>query len=130
MNKVILTGRLTKDVEMRTTQSGKSVASFTIAADRLNAKKLKEQNQQSADFIPCVAWEHNAEFIDKWFGKGSPILVEGRMQVRSYQAQDGGKRYVTEVVVQHAEFNGPKQSNKQGQQPYNGNYPEDEEIPF
>ncbi|MDD6120738.1 MAG: single-stranded DNA-binding protein [Selenomonadaceae bacterium] len=135
MNKAIITGRLTNDAQVRYTQSGKAVASFTVAVDKPNKKNIP-QGQPTADFIPCVAWEHNADFISKWFGKGSPILLEGRIQVRQYQAKDGTNRYVTELVVQHAEFNGGNnkqgrgQSANAGQQPYNGNYQEDEEIPF
>lgn len=128
MNKAIITGRLTKDVEVRYTQSGKAVASFTVAVDKPNKKNIP-QGQPTADFIPCVAWEHSADFISKYFGKGSPILLEGRMQVRQYQAKDGTNRYVTEIVVQHAEFNG---GNKQGGNGADngGNYPEDDFIPF
>lgn len=100
MNKVTLTGRLARDPEMRYTTTGKAICTFSLAVNR---KKNKEGNQ-TADFIPCQAWEQLAEIIGNNTVKGSHILVEGRMQVRSYDAQDGSKRYVTEVVVNEMEF--------------------------
>ncbi len=117
MNQVILTGRLTRDPEMRVTTSGKNVASFTLAVDRRMSRRAQEQNPNlpTADFIPCVAWEHQAEFVQKYFHKGSPMLVEGRMQVRSYEAKDGsGRRYVTEVIVNNIEFTGSRRDNEGG----------------
>lgn len=123
---MILKGRLTKDVEIRATQSGKSVASFSVAVDRPNAKKLKENNQQTSDFINCVAWEHTAEFLGKYFTKGSPILLEGRLQVRKYQDKNGQNRYATEVVVHEVEFAGNKANGQQTGQQVQDNL----EIPF
>ncbi|WP_302815504.1 single-stranded DNA-binding protein [Selenomonas flueggei] len=93
-------GRLTRDPEVRYTQSGKACAKFTLAIDR---RKSSDGNQQ-ADFIPCVAWEKTAEVISQYTGKGRKIAVEGRIQTRSYDAKDGTKRYATEVVVQSMEF--------------------------
>ena len=105
MNKVILAGRLTRDPEVRYTQSGKAVASFTLAVDRRFGRKNAEANgQPTADFIPIVVWERLAEVCGNNLIKGSQVLVEGRMQVRSYDAQDGSKRYVTEVVANEVEF--------------------------
>ena len=96
MNKVILAGRLTRDPEVRYTQSGKAVASFTLAVDRRFGRRNAEANgQPTADFIPIVVWERLAEVCGNNLIKGSQVLVEGRMQVRSYDAQDGSKRYVT-----------------------------------
>ena len=109
MNKSILKGRLARDPEVRYTQSGKAVASITIACNRPH----KQGAKQEADFIPCVAWEKTAEIIGNNCTKGQEILVEGRMQVRSYDAQDGSKRYVTEVVISNMEFCGSKQNNAQ-----------------
>ena len=109
MNKSILKGRLARDPEVRYTQSGKAVASITIACNRPH----KGDAQQTADFIPCVAWEKTAEIIGNNCTKGQEILVDGRMQVRSYEAQDGSKRYVTEVVISNMEFCGSKQNNAQ-----------------
>ena len=130
MNKWIGKGRLTKDPEVRYTQAGKAVASFTLATDR------HTKEGQQADFIPCVAWEKLAEIIGNNLSKGREVLVEGRMQVRSYEAQDGSKRYVTECVINNMEFCG---SNPQGDQattynrdaanPFGPSVP-DEELPF
>lgn len=100
MNKVILIGRTTKDTEIRYTQSGKAVATFTLAVDR----RFKQDGQPQADFIPCVAWGKTAEVAGKYLAKGNRCGVEGRIQIRSYEAQDGSKRYVTEVVVEQLEF--------------------------
>ena len=100
MNKVILIGRLVNDPEIRYTQSGKGVASFVLAVDR----RFSKEGQQSADFIPIVAWNKLAEIIGNNLTKGRRISVEGRMQVRNYDAQDGTKRYVTEVIADEVEF--------------------------
>lgn len=108
MNKVILAGRLARDPEMRYTTSGKAVASFSLAVNRRFGRNAGDQ-QQTADFIPIIAWEKLAEICGNNLIKGSQVLVEGRMQVRSYDAQDGSKRYVTEVVANEIEFMGSKQ---------------------
>ena len=105
MNKIILVGRLTKDPEVRSTSAGFNTASFTVAVNR-NFKN-KEGNYD-ADFLPCVAFRNQAEFISKYFKKGNMICLEGRVQTRNYDAQDGTKRYVTEVVVENVEFVGGK----------------------
>ncbi|MFC2343091.1 MAG: single-stranded DNA-binding protein [Negativicutes bacterium] len=100
MNHWVGIGRLTCDPEVRYTQSGKACAKFTLSIDR---RKSSDGNQQ-ADFISCVAWEKIAEVISQYCTKGKKIAVEGRIQTRSYDAKDGSKRYVTEVVVQSMEF--------------------------
>jgi single-strand DNA-binding protein len=100
MNKVILIGRMTKDPETRYTQSGTAVSTFTLAVDR----RFKKDEQPSADFVPCVAWNKLAEVIANNLVKGRKVGVEGRLQVRSYDAQDGSKRYVTEVIVDELDF--------------------------
>ncbi len=105
MNKIILVGRLTRDPEVRSTSTGTSTANFTVAVSR-NFKN-KEGNYD-ADFLPCVAFRAQADFVSKFFKKGSLIGVEGRVQTRNYDAQDGTKRYVTEVVVENIEFVGGK----------------------
>lgn len=113
---------------MRYTQSGMAVASFTLAVDR-RVKKNSNQ-QQTADFIPCVAWSKLAEVIGNNLSKGRRIGVEGRIQVRSYDAKDGTKRYVTEIVVNEMEFLDSKDGGHSGN---NGVYPPDltdEEVPF
>ncbi len=111
MNKVILVGRLTKDPELRSTSGGISATNFSIAVNR--NYKNKEGNYD-ADFINCVSFRNTADFISKFFKKGSLIGIEGRIQTRNYDAQDGSKRYVTEVMVDNAEFVGGKNDNQGG----------------
>ena len=105
MNKIILVGRLTKDPEVRTTSAGFNTVNFTVAVNR-NFKN-KEGNYD-ADFLPCVAFRQTADFISKFFKKGNMICLDGRVQTRNYDAADGSKRYVTEVVVENVEFVGRK----------------------
>ena len=97
INRVILVGRLTRDVEVRKTASGLSVATFTVACDRRMARGQDGNNQQSADFISCVAWRQAADFLGSYARKGALVGVEGRIQTRSYD-RDGQKVYVTEIV--------------------------------
>ncbi|MBR5236007.1 MAG: single-stranded DNA-binding protein [Clostridia bacterium] len=101
MNKVVLVGRLARDPELRTTQSGTPVVSFTVACDRRFARQGEERQ---ADFIGCVAWNKTAEFISRYFTKGMRIALDGRIQTRTYDDQSGNKRYITEVVVEDVEF--------------------------
>ena len=101
MNKVVLVGRLARDPELRTTQSGTAVVSFTVACDRRFARQGEERQ---ADFISCVAWNKTAEFISRYFTKGMRIALDGRIQTRSYDDQNGNKRYITEVVAEDVEF--------------------------
>jgi single-strand DNA-binding protein len=101
MNKVILIGRLARDPELRyTAGSNIAVCQVQIAVDR----RFKSENQPTADFIPIVAWRQQAEFISKYFTKGSRIALVGSIQVRPYEDKDGQKRYATEVVVDEAYF--------------------------
>ena len=123
MNKVILVGRLAQDPEVRYTQSGKAVASFNLAVNRYGQK-------DSADFIPIVAWEKLAEVIGNNLKKGAQVLVEGRMQVRSYETQEGQKRRATEVIVQNVEFLGSKKSNESTPESFGDEVFPEEEIPF
>lgn len=99
MNKVILVGRLTKDPEVRYTQTGKVVATFTLAVDRYTG-----QGQKEADFIPVVVWGKVAEVCGNNLTKGQKVLVDGRLQVRSYEDKQGQRRWVTEVIGQLVEF--------------------------
>ena len=113
---------MTKDPEVRYTQSGTPVGTFTLAVDR----RVQKDKPKEADFIPCVVWSKTAEIVGEYCKKGKQVAVEGRIQVRSYDAKDG-KRYVTEVIVSNLELLGRGDgSSKQN----NGNYPTDEEIPF
>lgn len=132
MNKVILMGRLAKDADVRTTQSGKAVARMTIAVDRRISKDAPP-NTPRADFLNLVAWGKLAEFCQNYMHKGTKILVEGRLQSRSYEAQDGSKRYVTEVNVTDIEFaesKGNGQSNTQQIGQIQGTAVDDFTIPF
>lgn len=124
MNKCHIIGCMTKDPEVRYTQGGTAVATFTLAVDRRVAKDKPKE----ADFIPCVVWGKMADGVVKnYCHKGKQVAVEGRIQVRSYDAKDGTKRYVTEVVVNELELLSKSEGgNKQG----GGNYPTDDEIPF
>ena len=97
INRVVLVGRLTRDVEVRKTASGLSVATFTVACDRRMARGQDGNNQQSADFISCVAWRQAADFLGSYARKGALVGVEGRSQTRNYD-RDGQKVYVTEIV--------------------------------
>lgn len=105
MNKVILMGRLTRDVEMRQTPSGASVARFSIAVNR---RFKNSEGNYDADFINCAAWRQTGEFISRYFHKGSMIAVVGSIQTRSWDGQDGKRQYATEVVVDEAYFTGSR----------------------
>ena len=105
LNKVILAGRMVADPELKQTQSGIAVLSFTLAINRRFQKSADGQApQQQADFITCVAWRQTAEFISRYFHKGSCLCVTGSIQTRNWQDQQGQKRYATEVVVDEAMF--------------------------
>lgn len=95
INNVVLTGRLTKDIELRRTTSGKTCTSFTLAVNR---------NKQETDFINCVAWDKLAELLERYTHKGSQIGVEGRIQTRNYDDRNGKKVYITEVLVNSISF--------------------------
>lgn len=151
VNSVVLVGRLTRDPELRVTNSGISVVSFTLAVDRTFSK-------DQADFISCVAWKKTAEFMDQYVTKGRLIDLTGRIQTRNYDDKDGKKVYVTEVVADHIDLldsrsqaqNGKnggytasnyqaganyQQSNQQAPQPQNGSFNDtldvsSDELPF
>lgn len=110
LNKVVLCGRLTADVELKQTQSGVAVCSFTLAVNR---KFVKEGGQQ-ADFITVVAWQKTAEFISKYFKKGNSLCVVGSIQTRSWKDNNGNSRSTTEVVADEAMFVDSKSDNNQG----------------
>lgn len=128
MNKVILMGRLARDPDVRTTQGGKSVARMTLAVDR----RKGADGQQEADFLSLVAWEKLADIAGQYLHKGSKILVEGRLQSRSYEAQDGTKRYVTEVILSNLEFceSRRQETGQASQTGQFGNPVSDRDIPF
>ena len=103
LNKVILVGRLTAEPELKQTPSGVSVIRFTVAVNRRRTRNA-EQSEQQADFITVTAWRQTAEFISKYFRKGSAICITGSIQTSSWTDQQGQKRYSTEVVVDDAMF--------------------------
>ena len=101
MNRITILGRLTKDPDCRTVASGKSVAQFTLAVDR---PFLNQQGQREADFIPVVVWGKAAELVGNSCKKGHRLLVEGRLQIRNFDAKDGTKHWVTEIIATNIEF--------------------------
>ena len=105
-NKAILIGRLTADPELKSTQSGTSVVTFSIAVDR----RFSRDGERKADFITIVAWQQRAEFVSKYFHKGDPIGVEGSIQTRNYEDRSGSKRVAVEVVADNLFFVGGKGS--------------------
>ena len=107
LNHSVIMGRFVRDPELRRTNSGKAVTSFTIACD-------KPGKDSGASFIDCVAWEKTAEFINNYFIKGSAIIVEGRLESRQYETKDNQKRTVTEVVVSQAHFCEKKKEENDG----------------
>lgn len=114
MNRVILLGRLTKDIEVRYTESGTAVGNLTLAVKR----KIKNVNgEYESDFINCVCWKEKAEIISKYIKKGDPLLIEGRIQTRSFEDKDGKKKYSTEVAIEHIDFVGTKKEEKK-ENPY------------
>ena len=114
MNKVILIGRLTKDPEVKTTQSQVPFCGFTIAVDR---KFKTEKGERQADFLSCIAWRQQASFLGQYFQKGSRIAVIGNLQSRSYDDANGKKQYVTEVMVDEIEFVDAKRDGAQASSP-------------
>ena len=120
LNRVILMGRITADPELKTTNTGVSVTSFSIAVDRNYVKQVEERK---ADFFNIVCWISTAEFVCRYFGKGSLIAVEGQLQSRQFQAKDGSNRYVVEVVADNVSFTGERRDNNAGgyNQSYGGN---------
>ena len=113
LNHIVLMGRLTRDPELRQTQSGVSVASFTIAVDR--DFQSRDGGEKQADFIDIVAWRNTAEFVSKWFTKGQMAVVSGRLQIRDWTDREGGKRRSAEVVADNVYFGDTKKSREGGQ---------------
>lgn len=142
MNKVFMIGRLAADPELRTTQSGTPVATYRLAVNR----RRSAEATQEADFFPCVAWGKGAEFAAKYMRRGMKIAIAGRLQTRAYDAQNGTKRYVTEIIVDEHEFcesrgaaapeqaapAAPSAPAAQNARPADGGYTQvdDDELPF
>ena len=112
LNKIIIMGRLTRDPELRHTQSGTAVASFSLAVDR--DFKDKTTGEKSTDFIDVVAWRNSAEFVSRYFTKGRMAVVEGRLQIRPWQDRDGNKRRSAEVVADNVYFGDSKRDAEAG----------------
>ena len=117
MNKVILMGRLTRNADVRWSQGQdqKAIARFTLAVDRKVKREEGNQEQQTADFISCVAFGKTAEFLEKYGTQGTKFAIEGRIQTGSYTNKEGQKVYTTDVVVEHMEFAESKRSQEGGQ---------------
>lgn len=128
INNVMLLGRLTRDPELRHTQSGTSVATFTLAVDGFN--------KGDVDFINCVAWRQTGEFVSKYFEKGDQLALTGRISVRNYEDKNGDKRTATEVIAERVSFCGGKKSEgkpRRGEDVTAEDFEdldEDEELPF
>ncbi len=133
MNKVILIGNLANDPEARTTQSGVSQSTFRLAVQRRYAN---QQGVREADFLTVVAWRQTADFCNSYLVKGRKVAVEGSIQTRSYDAQDGTKRYVTEIIAQSVEALGSARRDADDPGPTPPPGPEDftevddDELPF
>lgn len=129
MNKVFLIGRLTRDPELRYTSNNTAVASFTLAVNRTYTNQAGERE---ADFINVVVWRRQAETVKNYLSQGSQLAVEGRIQVRSYDDQNGQRRYVTEVVADNVEFLTPKGASNNNNSTSTNNFsaPTQEPTPY
>lgn len=116
LNRVILMGRITQDIELKTTPTGVSVLTFNIAVER---GYVKQGEERQSDFITCVAWRQQAEFISRYFSKGRMIALEGSLRTRTYDDKNGTKHYVTEVYVDNVSFTGEKAVQGNGGYPSN-----------
>lgn len=112
LNHIALAGRLARDPELRHTQGGTAVASFTLAVDR--DFKDKATGERVVDWIDCVAWKATAEFVSRYFSKGSMAIVDGRLQIRDWTDKDGNKRRAYEVIANHVYFGESKTENQGG----------------
>lgn len=142
LSKTILMGRMTRDPDLRHTQSGTAVASFTLAVER--DFKDKDTDERKADFIDIVAWRQTAEFVSRFFTKGRMAVVEGRLQTRTYEDKDGNKRKAVEVVAYHVYFgdskreaeddrpegNAPEKDLPKNDPPAMSDYEDDGDLPF
>ena len=111
LNKIVIMGRLVADPELKSTSNGTHFCSFRIACDR----DRQTEGGQKADFVNCVAWRSTADFVSKWFTKGKPILICGRLQVRQWQDKEGKNNYSTEILCESCEFCGGPKAEQNGQ---------------
>ena len=129
LNHIVIMGRLGKDPELRRTQSGVAVATFNVAVDR--DFKDKTTGQRATDWITCVAWRSTAEFVEKYFSKGSQVLVAGRLQMRDWTDKDGNKRISAEVQAENVYFAGAKTEGGQRELPeFEVMDDDDTDLPF
>lgn len=118
MNRVVLVGRLTKDPELRFTPAGVAVATFTLAVNR---NFTNQNGEREADYINCVVWRKPAENVGNFLKKGSLAGVDGKVQTRNYEGNDGKRVYVTEILCESVQFLEPRRSQESGQAPQNNN---------
>jgi single-strand DNA-binding protein len=110
LNQIVIMGRLTRDPELRRTGTGLAVASFSVAVERDYPNK--DTGEKEVDYIDCVAWRHNGEFVSKYFTKGSMIVVSGRLQIRTWTDKDGNKRKTAEIVADNVYFGESKKKSE------------------
>lgn len=133
MNRVIFVGNIASDVETRTTNSGKTCALFRLAVQRIRSNK---DGKREADFFPVVAWGKTAELCVRFLSRGRKVAIDGRLETRSYNAQDGSKRHVTEIIAEQVEFlpsaqgRGEKEESEHGAAKADGFEDCDDELPF
>lgn len=121
LNHIVIMGRMVRDPELRRTNSGVAVTSFTLAVERDFGKN--EAGEKDTDFIDCVAWRNTGEFVAKYFTKGRMAVAEGRLQVRPWQDKDGNKRRTFEIVTNSVYFADSKRDGAGGAEPVGGSYP-------
>jgi single-strand DNA-binding protein len=129
LNKVIIIGRMTADPDLKNTSSGNSVTNFSVATNRYWTDK-QGQKQDQTEFHNVVVWGRQAEIVNQFLTKGALVMIEGRLQTRSWEGKDGGKRYTTEIIAENIQF-GPKSSGNQSQgnfKPSESKKEEDQEI--
>ncbi|MBR5328656.1 MAG: single-stranded DNA-binding protein [Firmicutes bacterium] len=132
LNRIVIIGRLTRDPELRSTSNGTPVATFTVAVDRSFSNN---RGEKETDFIPVVVWRAQAETCGRYLSKGKMVAVDGRLQIRTYEANDGSKRTVAEVVAENVRFLSPKDGGSGYNSGYTPDFPGEEmtpldEIPF
>ena len=131
MNSVILCGRLTKDPEIRYSSGERQmpIARYTLAVDRRGRRGQQDNQGQTADFIPCVAFDRAAEFAEKYLKQGTKMIVRGRIQTGSYTNRDGQRVYTTEVIIEDQEFAESRNTSSQGESGFSQNFRQNEERP-
>ena len=131
MNSVILCGRLTKDPEIRYSSGERQmpIARYTLAVDRRGRRGQQDNQGQTADFIPCVAFDRAAEFAEKYLKQGTKMIVRGRIQTGSYTNKDGQRVYTTEVIIEDQEFAESRNASAQGGSSFSQNFRQNEEKP-